>query len=455
MTLALEASLTVAWDEPENPGPPITGYDVQYREGTSGFFINAPHEGTGRTATLTGLEAATLYQVQVRARNEEGTGRWSEPGEGLTLAGPTAVLPFSVPDRGGFSVTSQDAEPMLRVGYGQVETDAGMTPPAGLAIFSSRVNGILVSEAGVPASAAVLEGRIFAETDGPVRTGLAMANPNDAARATIEFFFTNSDGIDSGHGTFTLGPREQIVRFLDEAPFNGGSEMLGTFTFTSNLPVAVIALRGFVNERSEFLMTTLPVAPIAVPTTGTVYFPLFADGGGWTTQVVLVNPTYALISGNVQFISSGSETEAAAPSDSNACRWEERIDLLLCDPSTQCDAPPYFQSRGSPRGRVGSRGARPRPARAVGRQYLRVPERRHDRVRSRCPGIHLRRCLPRVRRGQRHTRPAPRGVERHRPDQHVGCAHDGLARIDGPGRDRDRTPRVTHHSRIGPHRSIH
>ena len=241
------------------------------------------------------------------------------PGRNQTPA--SGLLPFSVPARGGFSVTSQDAEPMLRVGYGQVETDAGMTPPVGLAIFGSRLNGILVSEAGVPASAAVLEGRIFAETDGPVRTGLALANPNDTA-ATIAFFFTNSGGIDSGHGTFTLGPREQIARFLDEEPFNGGSAMFGTFTFTSNQPVAVIALRGFVNERSEFLMTTLPVAPVlrfGAPgpfswnPTDTVYFPHFADGGGWTTQVVLVNPTYALISGNVQFISSGSETEAAAP----------------------------------------------------------------------------------------------------------------------------------------------
>ena len=312
LTLALEVSLTVEWAEPENPGPPITDYDVQYREGPSGFFINVPHEGPDRATTLTGLKAATLYQVQVRARNEEGTGRWSEPGEGMTLAGPPAVLPFSVPDRGGISITSQGTSPELRVGYGQVETDAGMTPPAGLAIFASRLNGILVSEAGVPASAAVLEGRIFAETDGPVRTGLALANPNDTA-ATIAFFFTDSNGIDSGHDTFTLGPRKQMARFLDEEPFNGGSAMFGTFTFTADLPVAVIALRGFVNERSEFLMTTLPVAPLAVPTTGTVYFPHFAAGGGWTTQVILVNPTHALISGNVQFISSGSETEAAAP----------------------------------------------------------------------------------------------------------------------------------------------
>ena len=226
VTLALDTSLTVAWDEPENPGPPITDYDVQYREGPSGFFINAPHEGTGRTATLTGLKAATLYQVQVRARKEEGTGRWSERGEGWTLAGPPAVLPFSVPDGGGFSLISQSTSPAPRVGYGQVETDAGMGPPAGLAIFSSRVNGILVAEAAVPAVPPVLEGRIFAETDGFVRASLAMANPNDTA-ATITFFFTNSDGIDSGHDTFTLGPREQIARFLDEAPFNGGSAIMG------------------------------------------------------------------------------------------------------------------------------------------------------------------------------------------------------------------------------------
>ena len=234
------------------------------------------------------------------------------PSGGSKSPDPTSTRPFFMPDKGGVSLTSQGTSPALRVGYGQVETDAGMTPPAGLAIFGSRVNGVLVSEAGVPAVSPVLEGRIFAETAGPVRTGLAIANPNDTA-APITFFFTDSNGIDSGHDTFTLGPREQIARFLDEEPFNGGSAMFGTFTFTSNQPVAVIALRGFVNERSEFLMTTLPVAPIAVPTTGTVYFPLFADGGGWTTQVILVNPTHAPIRGSVQFFGSGSQTEAAAP----------------------------------------------------------------------------------------------------------------------------------------------
>ena len=219
---------------------------------------------------------------------------------------------FSIGDRGGVSLSSEGASATTVSGYGRVEADDGSTTPEGLAIFGFRQNGILVSEAGVPASATLQEGRIFAEIDGPVRTGLAIANPNDTA-AMIEFFFTNSDGIDSGHGSLTLEPREQMARFLDEDPFNGGSATRGTFTFTSDLPVAVIALRGLVNERSEFLMTTLPVAPLSAPGGGTVYFPHFTDGGGWTTQVILVNPTDTPIAGNVQFFGSGSETEAADP----------------------------------------------------------------------------------------------------------------------------------------------
>ena len=235
------------------------------------------------------------------------------PADGSTPTYPTvqaAVQPFSITDRGGASFASQGASPTTVSGYGHVAAEVGMTAPDGLAIFGYRQNGILVSEAGVPAVEAVLEGRIFAETDGAVRTGLAIANPNDGP-ATVRFFFTDSSGMDYGHGSLMLGPREQTARFLDEDPFNGGSGMLGTFTFTSNRPVAVIALRGFVNERSEFLMTTLPVAPLSAPAGGTVYFPHFTDGGGWTTQVILVNPTDTPIQGSVQFRSPGSTTAPA------------------------------------------------------------------------------------------------------------------------------------------------
>ena len=234
---------------------------------------------------------------------------------------PVGVESFEIPNLGGWSTTSNGAERTTQEGYGRIRADAGSTTPSGIAIIGYRPGGVLVAEAGVPASEPVREGRIFAEVNGPVNTGLAIANPNDAP-ATIDFYFTDTDGARFAEGAYVLDAGRQIADFLNETPFNGGNTVLGTFTFTSSLPIAVIALRGFTNRDGEFLMTTLPVAPLATPLTpfttdtayrGTVYFPHFADGSGWATQVILVNPTVRAITGTVRFLDQGSRTTAAAP----------------------------------------------------------------------------------------------------------------------------------------------
>ena len=237
----------------------------------------------------------------------------------LTLLTPPEPESFSIPDRGGRSITSSGTAESLRVGHGRIRAEAGSTTPSGIAIFGFRENGVLISEAGIPAAEPVQEGRIFAEVNGPVNTGLAIANPNDMP-ATIHFYFTATSGTRFADGSFELGAHQQIARFLDQAPFNGGPSVLGTLTFTASVPIAVVALRGFTNEAGEFLMTTLPVAPLLAPPspfsttpTGTVYFPHFADGNGWATQVILVNPTDRTISGTVGFLGPGSDTAAAAP----------------------------------------------------------------------------------------------------------------------------------------------
>ena len=233
---------------------------------------------------------------------------------------PPPSQSFSIPDRGGQSITSSGTGETVRVGYGGIRADAGSSTPSGIAIFQFRDSeGVLISEAGVPAARPVREGRIFAEVNGPVNTGLAIANPNDGP-AFIQFYFTDTSGTRFAEGSFDLGAHEQTAKFLDQPPFNGSPSVLGTLTFTSSLPVAVVALRGFTNVAGEFLMTTLPVAPLVGPPSpfsttpmGTVYFPHFADGGGWATQVILVNPTDRTITGTVGFLGQGSETEAPAP----------------------------------------------------------------------------------------------------------------------------------------------
>jgi len=96
-----------------------------------------------------------------------------------------------------------------------------------------------------------------------------------------------------------------LARFLNEAPFSGGDSINGAFTFSSSGPVAAIALRGRTNERSEFLMTTLPVVDLAAaPSYDTVTMAHFASGLGWSTHVVLLNPTNGVISGTLQFVNA-------------------------------------------------------------------------------------------------------------------------------------------------------
>jgi hypothetical protein len=71
-------------------------------------------------------------------------------------------------------------------------------------------------------------------------------------------------------------------------------------------------LRGFTNERGEFLLTTLPVVEVGTTPTATT-IPHFADGGGWTTQVALVNPGDTAMSGTIQFLgATGQAVQTSA-----------------------------------------------------------------------------------------------------------------------------------------------
>ena len=77
-------TLLATWTAPDlNGGPPLTGYDVQYRQGTDGGWTDWPHTGTDTTTTITPLAAGTDYQVRVRALGEIPSD-WSPPASGRT-----------------------------------------------------------------------------------------------------------------------------------------------------------------------------------------------------------------------------------------------------------------------------------------------------------------------------------------------------------------------------------
>ena len=90
VTAVYPTALEMSWQEPANTGPQITGYDVQYRPFGNGAWMEAPSIPT-ITITIMGLSSDTAYTIQVRARNDEGTGPWSAVGMGSTARGATAT----------------------------------------------------------------------------------------------------------------------------------------------------------------------------------------------------------------------------------------------------------------------------------------------------------------------------------------------------------------------------
>ncbi len=117
-------SLRVSWSEPENTGPPITDYDVQYRDQGTRRFIEAQHDGPGLSLTLADLEPGTVYEVQVRATNDEGTGDWSERGEGMTIVPLTVGMTSDIapPVSGPFTVRFSFSAPVTGFSRNDIET---------------------------------------------------------------------------------------------------------------------------------------------------------------------------------------------------------------------------------------------------------------------------------------------------------------------------------------------
>ena len=70
--------ITVTWVPPSNPGPAISGYDVQYRIRGAETFDNIANFGSTQTSgVITGLARGKYYETLVRAKNADGDGEWS------------------------------------------------------------------------------------------------------------------------------------------------------------------------------------------------------------------------------------------------------------------------------------------------------------------------------------------------------------------------------------------
>ena len=116
--------LEVSWSAPSGNGIAISGYNVQYRRGSSGGWNNHASPGADDTSTtITGLTNNQLYRVRVRARNSVGAGSWaSAPGTPvaqppdvpakptLTPGNAQLTVRWTEPSTNGDSITDYDVE---------------------------------------------------------------------------------------------------------------------------------------------------------------------------------------------------------------------------------------------------------------------------------------------------------------------------------------------------------
>ena len=214
----------------------------------------------------------------------------------------------------------------MQVGYAAATVTSGATP-YGVAVFSFRQNGIVVSEAGVPAAPPTTRARIFIDYRSAaaavpgradagtidINTGIALANQGSVA-ANVTYILRHITGaiITTGHGTIDAG--YQFARFVNQlkdqlAPdFDLPSDFstmarFASLEISSDQPLSVLALRMTTNQRSEALFTTTPVADLRQPLSDSpAYFPQFVDGGGYTTSLVLLNTSGATETGSLQIM---------------------------------------------------------------------------------------------------------------------------------------------------------
>ena len=282
-------------------------------------FNNPPSLVAGNDQTVLLSESAIVWSIvsDDGFPNGQLTYQWSVvEGNGVSISFPYSdathvffryagphVLRVTVSD-GEFWV-SDDVYVEVREEVAEfltVASEAASVSSLGLALIEYEYNSSPVSDAVFQSVPPVKNGQIYALVQASQNTGISIHNPNPEA-AVIDFHIADATGSPLHAGQLSLPPGDQITNFLNESPFSPGSAIdlrsVRSFSFSASAPVAAAAVRTMTNERGDLLMTALPIADLnqaGDPQT----VPFYADGGGWQSEIQLVNPTDSNVYGTVQ-----------------------------------------------------------------------------------------------------------------------------------------------------------
>ncbi len=225
--------------------------------------------------------------------------------------------PLTLANGGATRMSTTGTSANVQVGYAATTINSGLAP-YGIAVFSVSQNGVVVSEAGVPASPPTRNARIFIDYRSNVEagsgslninTGFAIANRGNTA-TMITYTLRDRSGQLVSTGVGNLNAGVHFAKFIHELRDVAGGFTLpanfstaigfGSLDIAGSQPFSILALRLTTNQRGETLLTSTPSADFsAALTTTPIYFPQLADGGGYTTTLNLLNTSNASESGTI------------------------------------------------------------------------------------------------------------------------------------------------------------
>jgi len=300
---------------------------IEYGTTTSYGRQLIPYFGSNEySAPLSNLKDNTTYHFRIVSFDDEGNT--------VRTQDHTFLTQFSVPTFGATSRVTDATGPLV-TSYTRISKVSG-SAPAGLTVTAYRHSNVLLNEFASPATSLLSSGRTFLEVsaDGVVNTGIIVTNTG-TQDATLNFDLRDDQGTIFKTGVFVIKSTGngcsagvicgQLSSFVDEWPFLSDHNFRGTLTFTSSTPVSFAAVRAFHNEvtPAELILTNQPIVDLSrAAESQAQVIPHVVLGGGFTTQLVLVNPTGAYLQGTVHFTDS-----TGTPMFVKAGTWEFISDL--------------------------------------------------------------------------------------------------------------------------------
>ncbi len=295
---------------------------VLYAGTADGGVFRSTDEGNSWTQLDSGQTMPGILSLAIDPKNAETVYAGTSGGV-FKLVPLDSAVKVNVPTGGAAVAATAGTGGSVQSGYATVTIDSGSVA-SGVAVFSFRQNGIVISEAGVPASPPTRSARIFVEYRAGVAvpgqyaagridvdTGLALVNRGSSG-ANVTYTLRNIAGtvVAGGHGSLVAGAHfaKFINQLSDVAPdFKLPDDFptmvqFGSLDINSDQPLSVLALRLTVNQRNDALMTTTPTADLSDALTGKrLIFPHFVDGGGYVTKLILMNTSAAAEAGMISF----------------------------------------------------------------------------------------------------------------------------------------------------------